>query len=135
MNEQEQRELIRHIVQSDGRYHEEAYHFVREGLDYTVKEKNGDPDTPRHHVRGWELAEGIRDYAIRQYGPVSLRLLYHWGVRSCEDIGEIVYHMIDAQILGKTEEDQKRDFYGVFEFEAAFRDPFLPPSQIAAEGD
>lgn len=126
MTEQEQREMIRMIVESDGRYHEDAYHFVREGLDYTVKQKEGEPDAPGHHVRGWELAEGIRDYAIREYGPVSLRLLHHWGIRGCEDFGEIVYNMIDAQILGKTEEDEKRDFHGVFEFEAAFLDPFRP---------
>jgi uncharacterized repeat protein (TIGR04138 family) len=118
------------VAQRDGRYDEEAYYFVREGLDYTVHEKNEVPKHKSHHVRGWELAEGIRDYAIREYGPVSLRVLNHWGIRSCEDIGEIVYNMIDAQILGKTEEDEKNDFHGVFDFEIAFREPFLPSSDV-----
>jgi uncharacterized repeat protein (TIGR04138 family) len=126
MNEQEQRQIIRQLVDRDPRYHEDAYAFVREGLDYTVHDKNEVPKHQSHHVRGWELAEGIRDYAIREYGPVSLRVLRHWGITSCEDIGEIVYNMIDAQILGKTEEDEKADFHGVYDFDAAFREPFLP---------
>jgi uncharacterized repeat protein (TIGR04138 family) len=129
MNEQEQRQLIQHLVQQDSRYNEEAYYFVREGLDYTVQDKHEEPKAESRHVRGWELVEGIREYAIREFGPVSLRVLRHWGIKSCEDIGEIVYNMIDAQILGKTPEDKKTDFHGVFDFEEAFRIPFLPSAE------
>ena len=126
MNEKEQRLMIQQLVEKDPRYQEDAYIFVREGLDYTVHEKNEVPKNQSHHVRGWELADGIREYAIREFGPVTLRVLRYWGIESCEDIGEIVYNMIDAQILGKTAEDNKTDFHGVYDFEEAFRDPFLP---------
>jgi len=135
MNEQEQRRIIRDIVQEDGRYKEEAYYFVREGLDYTVHELKNVPKQKSHHVKGNELVKGIRDYAIREFGPISLRVLRHWGIRSCEDIGEIVYNMIDASILGKTEDDEITDFHGVFDFEQAFREPFLPSTGAgSAEG-
>ncbi|MGA0334575.1 MAG: Minf_1886 family protein [Kiritimatiellia bacterium] len=130
MTEQQQREIIRNIVRKDKRYREEAYTFVREGLDYTVHELKDPEKDQTHHVRGWELSKGIRDYAIREYGPVSLRVLRHWGIQSSEDIGEIVYNMIDAQLLGKTDEDEKEDFRGVFDFEQAFRDPFLPAKPL-----
>lgn len=126
MTEKQQRELIREIVEKDPRYREEAYTFVREGLDYTVHELKDLSKEENHHVRGWELSKGIRDYAIREFGPVSLRVLRHWGIESSEDIGEIVYNMIDAQLLGKTEEDDITDFHGVFDFEEAFKHPFLP---------
>lgn len=129
MNELQQREIIREIVKRDPRYREAAYTFVREGLDYTVRELKDLSNDESHHVRGWELSKGIRDYAIREYGPVCLRVLRHWGIQSSEDIGEIVYNMIHAQLLGKTEEDEKKDFQGVFDFERAFRDPFLPSEQ------
>jgi len=132
MNEQQQRDVIRELVERDPRYAEEAYVFVREGLDYTVHERNGVPKDQSHHVRGWELSEGIREYALREFGPVSLRVLAHWGIQSCEDIGEIVYNMIDAELLGKTEEDAKQDFHGVYDFEAAFREPFLPEADRTA---
>lgn len=135
MNEQQQRNLIRQIVETDPRYREEAYVFVREGLDYTVHERNQVPKDQSHHVKGWELSEGIREYALREFGPVSLRVLRHWGIRNCEDIGEIVYNMIDAELLGKTEEDTKQDFHGVYDFEQAFRDPFLPEADRTATGE
>ncbi|WFB35025.1 hypothetical protein P3T73_12730 [Kiritimatiellota bacterium B12222] len=128
MNDLQQRDIIREIVKNDPRYREEAYSFVREGLDYTVHELKDLSKDESHHVRGWELSKGIRDYAIREYGPVCLRVLRYWGIQSSDDLGEIVYNMIDAQLLGKTDEDQKQDFHGVFDFETAFRDPFLPSS-------
>lgn len=135
MNEQNQREIIRELVAADPRYKEEAYYFVREGLDYTVHELNEVPQEESHHVRGWELTAGIRDYAIRQFGPISLRVLRHWGINSSDDIGEIVYNMIDVQLLGKTDEDDKQDFHRVFDFERAFRDPFLPTAQLEGDTD
>lgn len=130
MTEQQQREIIRGIIKQDPRYQEEAYTFVREGLDYTVRELKDLTQEENHHVRGWELSKGIRDYAIREYGPVSLRVLRHWGIQRSEDIGEIVYNMIEAQLLGKTEEDEKQDFQDVFDFDEAFRKPFLPSGSL-----
>jgi len=129
MNESEQRALIRELVARDPRYHEEAYDFVREGLDFTVHELKKLTREQSHHVRGWELSEGIREYAIREYGPVSLRVLRHWGIQSCDDFGEIVYNLIQIGLLGKTEEDDKRDFHDVYDFDRAFREPFLPLSR------
>lgn len=130
MTDLQQREIIKGIVKLDPRYREDAYSFVREGLDYTVRELKDLSEEKSHHVRGWELSKGIRDYAIREYGPISLRVLKHWGIHSSDDIGEIVYNMIAAQLLGKTVEDEKQDFHSVFDFEEAFREPFLPSKSI-----
>jgi uncharacterized repeat protein (TIGR04138 family) len=124
-NDPEHRDLIRKIAAEDGRYHEEAYHFVRRGLDFTVKEIVATGGTPRH-VRGPELVSGLRSYALREFGPVSLRVLRHWGLNSTDDLGEIVFHMIDHRILGKTEEDSRDDFHALFDFEHAFLEPFRP---------
>jgi uncharacterized repeat protein (TIGR04138 family) len=125
MNEPEQRDLIRSLARADGRYHEEAYHFVRKGLDFTVQAIIQAGGSARH-VRGQELAGGLRDFALSQYGPLALRVLKHWGLHTTDDFGEIVFRMIDAHILGKTDEDERADFQDVFDFEHAFRVPFLP---------
>ncbi len=125
MNEQEQREQIRRLAEEDGRYHEEAFLFVRRGLDHTVRGILHAGGSPRH-VRGQELVRGLRDYAVQEYGPLCLRLLRYWGVHTTDDIGEMVFLMIDAHILGKTEEDTIEDFHDVFDFEVEFRAPFLP---------
>ncbi len=130
MSKSEYQQTIRTIRMQDPRYHEDAYWFVREGLEYTVKELKKTPEGSLHHIRGHELLQGIRCYAIEQFGPVSLSVLRKWGVNKCEDFGEIVFNMVDFGLLGKTEQDDRSDFAGVFDFQEAFSEPFLPKKQV-----
>ena len=120
-------EELEKIVAKDARYTREAYVFVREALDHTQKSvtKPAKDDGPRH-VSGQELLGGIRDYAIQQYGPMTLTVLTEWGIRRCEDFGEIVFNMVDNALLAKTDKDSRDDFKGGYDFEQAFRQPFVP---------
>jgi len=122
-------ETLEKLLQRDGRYQREAYLFVREALDHTQKiiEKSGKAEV--RHVSGQELLEGIRSYALQQYGPMALMLLNEWGVRRCEDFGELVFNMVECQLLAKTEKDSRDDFKNGYTFEDAFRRPFLPSSK------
>jgi uncharacterized repeat protein (TIGR04138 family) len=77
-------------------------------------------------VSGQELLNGIRDFALVQYGPMAITVLKEWGINSCQDFGEIVFNMIDIGWLAKTEQDSRADFQGGYDFYDAFRRPFLP---------
>jgi uncharacterized repeat protein (TIGR04138 family) len=126
------------IVQKDPRYHRDAYLFVREALDHTQKmvnkiakcESRATADPPAEgkvrHVTGQELLAGIRSYALDQFGPMALTVLNEWGVRRCEDFGEIVFNMVENLLLAKTKRDSREDFKGGYDFDEAFRQPFLP---------
>ena len=114
------------ILAHDPRYHRDSYHFVREALDHTRKML---AKSESRHVTGQQLLEGVREYALAQYGPMALSLLEEWGVRQGEDIGEIVYNMIEIKLLAKTDEDSRDDFKGGYDFQDAFRRPFLPTRQ------
>ncbi len=57
---------------------------------------------------------------------MTLTLLHHWGLHRCEDVGAIVFHLVDKQVLGKTDQDSRSDFAGGYSFEDAFQRPFLP---------
>jgi uncharacterized repeat protein (TIGR04138 family) len=120
------------IVAKDSRFTREAYNFVREALDFTQKLLGKPPkdDVPRH-VSGQQLLEGIRDYALQQYGPMSLMVLEEWGIRHCEDFGELVFNMVENSLLAKTEKDSREDFKGGYAFEDAFRRPYLPINRVA----
>ena len=59
------------------------------------------------HVTGRELCESVRRLGLRQYGSLAAIDLGHWGVRSTYDIGEIVFHLIDAGDLEKTPTDSR----------------------------
>jgi uncharacterized repeat protein (TIGR04138 family) len=120
------------IVARDARYARDAYHFVREALDHTQQMLPRPPQDEIRHVSGPQLLDGARAYALQQYGPMALTVLHEWGVRRCEDIGEIVFNMIDAALLAKTDQDRRADFAGGYDFEVAFRQPFLPSGPSAA---
>ena len=125
-------EAIEKIVQQDSRFDPDAYMFVREGLDFTVKmlKKNPQGPPPHRHVSGQELLDGLRRYALEQFGPMSKTVLSHWGVKQCEDFGDIVFNMVEKGILGKTEQDRREDFKGGYDFDEAFRKPFRPHQSL-----
>jgi uncharacterized repeat protein (TIGR04138 family) len=119
-------EALEIIHAKDPRYDKDAYLFVREALDFTQKNIGRDTRGRVRHVTGQELVEGIRDYALQQFGPMALTVFEQWGVRNCQDFGEIVFNMVDFGLLAKTDKDNRMDFEGGYDFEEAFRNPFLP---------
>jgi uncharacterized repeat protein (TIGR04138 family) len=123
-------EVVERIAAQDTRFHRDAYYFLREALDFTQKQhskpRKSAPDAPGHHVTGQELLDGIRRFALQQYGPMARTLLEEWGIRRSEDFGEIVFNMVEQRLLGKTETDSREDFKGGYEFEEAFVKPFQP---------
>jgi len=126
---------VEQIMARDGRYHREAYLFVRDALDHTQKnamrlEKKpadvvGEPRRPLH-VSAGELLEGIRAYGLHVYGPMTMLVLNDWGIHGCEDFGEIVFNLIESGLFAKTDQDNRDDFKTGFAFEEAFKKPFLP---------
>jgi len=127
MHEHEFSEVVGLIRRENPRFGKGAYLFVRQALDFTISRLDSEAEgRPSRHVRGQELLEGIRDYALEQYGPMALTVLQEWGLRQCRDFGEIVFQLVDYGVLGKTEDDSIEDFEDGYEFEAAFLEPFLP---------
>lgn len=119
-------ETVDKIIQRDSRFHRDAYFFVREALDHTHKLAGKGVKPEGQHVTGQELLEGIRAYSLDQYGPMTLVVFQEWGLRSCQDFGEIVFNMVESNLLGKTEQDSREDFKGGYDFYEAFHRPFVP---------
>lgn len=119
-------EALDSIVASDPRYQRDAYVFLRDALDYTTKQQKKTKGASVRHVAGPELLEGVRQYALKEFGPMVVTVLSYWGIRSCEDVGHMVFNLIGAGIFGKTEEDSIDDFKNVFDFHEAFVKPFEP---------
>ena len=66
------------------------------------------------HVSGAELIEGLRVYALEQYGPLAKTVLNSWGVKRCSDFGDIVFNLIEYNVFSKTENDRREDFTAPF---------------------
>lgn len=126
-------EAVDEIARADGRYDRDAYYFVREGLDFTIKMVKKDSRGTNKHVSGHELLDGLRRFALDQFGPMAKTVLSYWGVKQCQDFGEIVFCMVDKGILGKTEQDTLEDFKDGYDFNEAFVKPYQPPPGLAPE--
>jgi len=131
MHEVSFEEALKRVQAKDARYDREAYTFVREALDQTQKTIAKERRGKMRHISGQELLGGIRDYALSQFGPMTMALFDEWGIHCCEDFGEIVFNMIEAGWLAKTDKDSRADFAGGYDFFETFRKPFLPPSSHA----
>jgi uncharacterized repeat protein (TIGR04138 family) len=122
---------LEQIVAKDPRYPRDAYLFIRESLDHTQKRIVRSSRGQLRHVSGQELLDGIREYALSEFGPMTTTVFEEWGVRSCQDFGEIVFNMVESGLLAKTDTDSRDDFAGGYDFQEAFRKPFLPDSKRA----
>ena len=107
MHKQNFTEAIEEICKADSRYDRDAYLFVREGLDFTLKllKKHTQTNPVHRHISGQELLDGLRQHSLHQFGPMAKTVLNYWGIRHCEDFGELVFNMVDKGVLGKTDQD------------------------------
>ena len=112
-------EILDRLNERNPRYEGRAYVFVLSALQSVMEELH-----ERRHISGRELAEGVRRLALERFGPMARTVLEHWGVHTTEDLGEIVFALVDCGVLTKQDEDRREDFEGVFDFEEAFEEDY-----------
>lgn len=113
------------IREKAGPYPLGAYEFVRDGLAHAVSLVHGDKTSNEkgdesRHISGQQLCFGLKDFALKQYGLLARTVLGRWSITQTSDFGRIVFAMIDAGLMRKTDEDSLEDFCGVYEFDEAF---------------
>lgn len=108
-------EILDQLQERNPRFHARAYFFVLASLQSVIQAL----DEPRH-ISGRELTQGARALALARYGPMARSVLGHWGIHTTEDVGEVVFALVDQGILVKQEGDSPEDFADVFDFEEAF---------------
>ena len=108
-------EVMSRIRAIDAKYSERAYVFVLAALEYCQQHRE-----ERGHISGQELARACRDFAIDRFGLLSRTVLSYWGIDNTDDIGRIVYILIDAELLIQHPEDRIEDFLRVYDFQREF---------------
>ena len=137
MQDLEFSEIVGLICKEDARFDRKAYTFVRAALDQTVKEmkrKSPERTGKSQHVTGAELLNGIRSYALDQFGPLTKTVLNKWGITRCADFGDIVFNLIEYDIFSKTDNDRREDFARIYDFDEAFVKPFAPARPRRSRG-
>jgi len=124
-----QAKSVQQVVQDVGPYPPEAYAFIQKGLAHTVQKLHGKQKDPKasRHVTGQDLCEGLREFALAEWGRLARTVLRRWNVTSTLDFGRIVFAMVDGGLMQKTEEDSVEDFRNVYDFRNAFESEYQIP--------
>ena len=121
-------QCLEEMVRRDPRYAYEAYEFVFAALAHTQKLLDRVPqpspeescemeEVVEHHVSGPELLDGIRDLALREFGLMARTVFRMWGINRTGDFGEIVFNLIEANLMSKTDRDDRGDFVDVYDLD------------------
>lgn len=97
------------------RFDEHAYLFVLSALEYCQAQLS-----ERRHIGGRELAVSCRDLALEKFGVLAGLVLNHWGIRSTADLGDVVFTLVDLNLLISQPNDSRDDFLAVYDFDDAF---------------
>lgn len=116
------------LVRDDPRYAYEAYEFVCEAVSHTQdrlgRPPAGDDDEADRHVSGGELLRGACELAVREFGLMAPVVFRRWGVRTSDDFGEMVFRLIGAERLSKSDDDDPADFRDVLDLDKALTEGF-----------
>ncbi len=114
-------EKVKTVAAKEGRYTIDAHLFVFEALEYTLKSIG-----EHRHVSGQELLSGIRDYALGNFGAMGRMVFNQWGIHESLDFGRIVFALVEAGLMSKTENDSQDDFAKGFDFSEVFEAAYTP---------
>ena len=128
-------DAVQAIVTRDTRYEVGAYYFLKDALDFTVKKAMEESDDGEYrHVSASELIYGFRDLALQEFGPMASTLMLEWGIKTCSDIGVMVFLLIEEGAFGKQDSDTPEDFMNIFNLIETLEDPFAPKIKVETEG-
>jgi uncharacterized repeat protein (TIGR04138 family) len=130
------------VIRRDPRYPYEAYEFVYAALRHAQRMLGREPPAGLeqvregdYHVTGRQLLEGVRDLALREFGLMARTVFRIWGINSTADIGEIVFNLVDANLMSKTDEDSRDDFRDVYDLDQVLvRDYRIDVKEEVEEG-
>jgi uncharacterized repeat protein (TIGR04138 family) len=107
--------IISTIYAKDSRYYPDAYEFVMEALSFSqVKFKKS------KHISGEELLTGIKALLLKKFGPMTVQVLKHWGIKTTDDFGNIVYNLVENKVLARDTHDHYDSFKNAYDFDEVF---------------
>jgi len=84
------------------------------------------------HVSGPQLCLGLRELALKKWGFLASDVLRHWNIVTTRDVGEMVFALIDADLLQRRSDDSIEDFDDQYDFDEAFDRAYRIPVAAGA---
>lgn len=104
------------IVAKDGRYDARAYALLADVIRYLGE--NG------KHMSGADILDEFKERALDQYGPMTYTVLTEWGVACTEDLGEMMFNLVEHHRIRKDDSDSQEDFSCGYDFKEIFLGPY-----------
>ena len=104
------------IVGKDSRYSARAYALLMDCVHYLGKE--------RGHMSSYDVMDEFKERALDQYGPMAYTVLSEWGLSDTEDIGEMMFNLVEFRRIRKDDDDRQEDFSGGYDFKEVFLGPY-----------
>ena len=127
---------LNQIFQAAGGYSPACFTFIRDGLAHASDAVHGNTHAESdqsaadlgliddsRHVTGQQLCLGLRQHAIHRYGLLAKPVLNNWGIYQTRDFGNIIFALVDANLMRTSDEDCIEDFEDVFDFDEDFAIP------------
>ena len=116
--------IVDAIVAKYPDYAPDAYFFMTQALDASVKRFRKPDSNP--HLSAEELYLGFCATALEEYGPMASPVLEHWGVTDSEDVGALVYNLIEFGVFGRRSGDRREQFRSLPPLRKLLDEPFVP---------
>ena len=105
------------ITAKDKRYDARAYALLMDVVKYLTGEDG-------RHCSGEDILDEFKERALDQYGPLAYTVLSEWGLSRTEDIGEMMFNLVDSRRIGRDDNDSADSFAGGYDFRETFLGPY-----------
>jgi len=106
------------IEKKDPRYCAKAYVLLGEVLNGIAKDS--------HPPSAEDILDKFSNVALDCFGPLTYTVLAEWGVKSCEDVGEMFANICEYRKLPPEASNIEGSFHGLYDFKEEFWDIFEP---------
>ncbi len=100
---------IAKIIKKDATYPESAYEFMTEVVHFATQNQPKDQNLSRH-VGARKIVQNTVIYALQEYGYFAKEVLVQLNILNAKDIGNIIFNLIEVELLHQSEEDSLDDF-------------------------
>ncbi len=131
---------INEIIKKDSRFPYEAYEFLFQSLAYTqkllgkIKPSDSEDPAKEHHISGKQLIEGIRKFALDEFGLMARCVFNQWGIKKTVDFGDMVFNLVEIGLMSKTDNDAREDFADIFDIETDLMTDYKITTSSESEG-
>ena len=126
MEHDELEERILLIRRRDRRFDRNAYLWALDLVDFGLERIRSKPGAKQAHLSATSLLGFVGEFAAKDFGRGASLVFEAWNIRLTDDVGEIIWNLIDNKLLSAGPNDSR---YG-FQTQVAIKDLLLPPPEI-----